>query len=65
MTDEPFLYTMVDAAKMLGVGRTTIYDLADRGEVEVVHIGRRALVTRESLADFVTRLRAAGKPVTA
>jgi hypothetical protein len=31
--------------------------LAARGEVDVVHIGRRALVTDDSLKAFVQRLR--------
>jgi excisionase family DNA binding protein len=52
------LLPMAEAGEQLGVGRTTMYDLAARGEVEVVHIGRRALVTEESLSAFVDRLRA-------
>lgn len=51
------LHQMTEAAALIGVGRTTMYDLAARGEVEVVHIGRRALITDESLQAFVERLR--------
>lgn len=31
-----------DAAELLGVGRSTIYDLMRAGELPVVHIGRAA-----------------------
>ena len=37
---EVLLLTMVDAARVLSVGRTTMYELVGAGEIEVVHIGR-------------------------
>lgn len=51
------LHQMTEAGTILGVGRTTLYDLAAKGEIDVVHIGRRALVTDESLRAFVDRLK--------
>lgn len=52
------LHPVPDAQKVLGgVSRSTIYNLVARGELEFVHIGRRALVTDESLRAFVDRLR--------
>lgn len=39
-----------------GLGRTTLYELIERGELERVHIGRRGFVTAKSLASYVNRL---------
>ena len=39
-----------------GVSRTTVYDLANRGELVKVNIGRRGFITGESLAAYVNRL---------
>lgn len=56
------LLRMAQAAERLGVGRSTIYELTARGELEVVHIGRSARVPAAALDDFVRRLR--GQTVT-
>jgi excisionase family DNA binding protein len=50
------LHPIEEAAGVLGVGRTTVYGLVSRGELQTVHIGRRALVTAESLSAYVKRL---------
>jgi len=39
-----------------GIGRTTTYELIDRGELVKVNIGRRAFITTESLAAYVEKL---------
>ena len=54
------LLTMVDAARVLSVGRTTMYELVSAGEIEVVHIGRSARVPVVALEAFVDRRRAVG-----
>jgi excisionase family DNA binding protein len=51
------LLTMVDAARVLSVGRTTMYELVAAGEIEVVHIGRAARVPAASIEAFVERHR--------
>ncbi|MEO8698142.1 MAG: helix-turn-helix domain-containing protein [Acidimicrobiales bacterium] len=43
------LYTVVEAAQLLGVGRSTMYDLVHRGEVASVRLGRKVLITRSTL----------------
>lgn len=58
VTQKPLLYGMEESAEMLGVKRTTMYDLAARGEVKTVSIGRRRLVTADSLEAYVARLMA-------
>lgn len=51
------LLTIREAADVLGVGRTTIYDLIANDELEVVHIGRSARVPVAAIDEFVGRLR--------
>jgi excisionase family DNA binding protein len=51
------LLTMVEAARVLSVGRTTMYELVGTGEIEVVHIGRSARVPVGALEEFVDRQR--------
>jgi excisionase family DNA binding protein len=53
----PVLLTVRDAAALLGVGRTTTYELIASGELEVVHISRAARIPTESVAAYVQRLR--------
>lgn len=38
------------AAAALGIGRTTLYNAIQRGEVPVLRIGRRVVVRRSTLA---------------
>ncbi|MBT8493359.1 MAG: helix-turn-helix domain-containing protein, partial [Deltaproteobacteria bacterium] len=35
------MYTVGEAAELLGIGRSTAYELAQRGELDVVRIGGR------------------------
>ena len=57
------LLTMVEAARVLSIGRTTMYELVDAGEIDVVHIGRSARVPIAAVEDFVERHRRAGTTV--
>lgn len=52
------LLTVLEAAEVLGVGRSTMYELIRTGQVEVVHLGRCARVPAAALHEFVERLRA-------
>ncbi len=47
-----------DAAKRIGVGRTTFYGLMSEGEIKAVKIGRRTLIPIAELERYVDRLRA-------
>lgn len=55
-TDEQLLLTTVQAAKVLGVGRTTIYELMKQGELRPVHIARSCRISWAELERFVARL---------
>jgi excisionase family DNA binding protein len=57
--EQPLLLDIESAAQALGVGRSTMYGLMDSGMVRSVHIGRRRLVPREDLEQFVADQRAA------
>jgi len=57
------LLTMSDAARVLAVGRTTMYELVNAGEIEVVHIGRSARVPVAAVEEFVERRRRRGATV--
>ena len=51
------LLTMIDAARALAIGRTTMYELVAAGEIGVVHIGRSVRVPVDALHAFVERRR--------
>jgi excisionase family DNA binding protein len=57
--DGVLLLTIVEAARVLSIGRTAMYELVGAGEIEVVHIGRSARVPVASLEEYVERRRRA------
>ena len=59
---EPLLLTMQQASMMLGISRTKLYQLVQRGEIESVHIGRARRVPRSVLLR-VRRTRASRIPI--
>ncbi|MDQ3246726.1 MAG: helix-turn-helix domain-containing protein [Pseudomonadota bacterium] len=46
---EQLLYSIPDAAKALGLGRSKTYELIQSGSLETVTIGRRRLVRSSSI----------------
>ena len=57
---EILFYTPEDAAHLLSIGRTKVFELMASGELQSVQIGRARRIPRESLEDFATRLRTQG-----
>ena len=51
------LVTAREAGQILGVSRTTVYELIAAGELETVHIGRSMRLPVDTLDDYVERLR--------
>lgn len=45
------------AARMIGIGRTKLYELIGNGEVDVVKVGKATLVTTASLNAMIERRR--------
>lgn len=54
----PICIKINDAARMIGVGRTKLYELIATNQIEVVKLGKSTRVTTASLHALVTRLRA-------
>jgi len=51
--DEPSaLVDIATTARLLGIGRTSVYSLLDSGALPSTHIGRRRLVPREAITAF-------------
>ncbi|MCK9922633.1 helix-turn-helix domain-containing protein [Frankia sp. AgPm24] len=51
------LLTPTEAADLLGVSRSTVYELMGSGDIESVHIGRARRIPSAALLTFVNRLR--------
>lgn len=49
------LVSIETATQLLGIGRTTVYDLINRGELRSTKIGRRTLLAVEDIDAFVHR----------
>ena len=64
MAADRLLLTPEEAAKVLRVGRTTVYALMKSGRLRRVHIGRSCRLTRAELERYVNRLESpqAGPP---
>jgi excisionase family DNA binding protein len=53
----PLLLTPEQAATCLAIGRTKVYELPRRGELESVRIGSSRRIPVAALAEYVQRLR--------
>jgi excisionase family DNA binding protein len=51
------LYSVPEAARLLGVGRTYMFRLVATGQVESVKIGKLRKIPRDALHDYIDRLR--------
>jgi len=50
---EPLTYSVEEAAKVLGVGRASAYELVHTGRLPHIQIGRRMLISRAVLREFL------------
>lgn len=55
---ETLLVPIEEAASAIGGSRSMVYRLIESGDLGRVKIGRRALVTTESIHEYVARLAA-------
>ena len=55
-TDTQLLLSVEEAADQLRLGRTRTYELVKTRKIQSVKVGRRRLVVRSSLLDFVQTL---------
>jgi len=56
MTDTQLLLSVEEAADQLRLGRTRTYELVKTRKIQSVKVGRRRLVVRSCLLDFVQAL---------
>jgi excisionase family DNA binding protein len=52
------LYSVEEAAQLLGIGRTFMFELVAAGQVASLKIGRRRKIPSAALDDYVRRLAA-------
>lgn len=53
MSTTDLLFTVNEAAEVLRISRAYVYELASRGEIPAVRVGRRVLIPREALHQWV------------
>jgi excisionase family DNA binding protein len=58
MAADRLLLTPEEAAKILRIGRTTVYALIKSGELRPVHIGRSCRISQAEVEHYVRRLQA-------
>ena len=52
------LYSVEEAAELLGIGRTFMFELVATGQVASLKLGKRRKIPRSALDEYVTRLAA-------
>ena len=53
--DSGLLLRAGDVSRLLGVGRSTVYELIARGELPAIRIGRLVRVPRPALEEWIVR----------
>lgn len=51
--DLRLVYAVTEAAELLGIGRSTAYELAQRSELATTQLGSRVVVTRPTLTSLL------------
>ena len=52
-SSSPLLYTIEQTRELLACGRNTVYNLVNRNELTMIKMGRRSLITDESIREYV------------
>ena len=60
--NEALLLTPVQAARALGIGRSSLYELLRTGALRSVHIGRSRRIPDKALHDFIAALEVDDSP---
>lgn len=55
-TAEPLLYSVEEAAAILGIGRTFMFRLVGTGEIESCKIGKLRRITGAAIHDYIARM---------
>jgi excisionase family DNA binding protein len=62
---DPLLLRPTEAARLLGISRSKLYELLSAGELPVIHIGRAARIPLAQLRDWVNEQLPAGSATQA
>ena len=54
-TNSPLLHTIEQTRQLLACGRNTVYNLVKRDELTLIKMGRRSLITDESIREYIDR----------
>ena len=57
LRSSPLTVRVADAAALLGIGKTKIYELIGAREIEVIKLGRATLIISASIEAFIERER--------
>jgi excisionase family DNA binding protein len=57
----PLTFTVIQTAKLLGLGRNQTYEAVQRGEIPSIRIGKRILIPRLALEAMLAGQRGVGK----
>lgn len=52
----PILYTPKQAASVLGISRSTLYNLLKEGHLGSIHIGRSRRIAQEHMTKYIDEL---------
>jgi excisionase family DNA binding protein len=53
---EPVLYSVEEAADLLGIGRTFMFRLIRTGQIQSFKIGKRRKITSDAIHEYINRL---------
>lgn len=53
--DLPITLTVAEVATILRVGRNTAYHLVQEGEIRYIRCGRKIIIPRDALAEFLSK----------
>ena len=60
IVSEPLLLSVDAGSQAIGVGRSIFYEMLLRNEIPSIKIGKRRLVSRRALEEYVTRRESEG-----
>jgi excisionase family DNA binding protein len=61
--EERLVFTVQEAAQLLGISRSFAYEAVQQGEIPSMRIGRRILVPKAALARLLEEAQGSGEPV--
>ena len=56
MSEIPILFTPVQTAKIMGISRSQVYVLMNRGQLGSINIGRSRRITKQQMDTFIQNL---------